>query len=274
MSGEQKADARLIGQFGVGFYSAFVVADKVTVITRRADAPAGEGVKWESDGKGEYSLEAGRAGRARHLGDPAPEGRRGRVPQALAAALADHPLLRPRRLPDPHAGREGRQADRRIRNHQRRLGAVDQAEVGDQRRGLPELLQVARPRFQRRAGVDAQPRRRQPELHHLAVPAVAAAVRPDDGRPRRAQGAQALHQARLHHGRRRGAAAELPALRARRGRRRRSAAQRQPRNPAAQPPARAHQGRLRQARARPDREAGQATSRRNSPPSTRPSATR
>jgi len=58
MSGEQKADARLIGQFGVGFYSAFVVADKVAVITRRADASAGEGVKWESDGKGEYSLEA------------------------------------------------------------------------------------------------------------------------------------------------------------------------------------------------------------------------
>jgi molecular chaperone HtpG len=57
MSGQQKADARLIGQFGVGFYSAFVVADKITVITRRADAPAGEGVKWESDGKGEYSLE-------------------------------------------------------------------------------------------------------------------------------------------------------------------------------------------------------------------------
>jgi len=57
MSGEQKADARLIGQFGVGFYSAFVVADKVTVVTRRADVPESEGVKWESDGKGEYSLE-------------------------------------------------------------------------------------------------------------------------------------------------------------------------------------------------------------------------
>ena len=57
MSGAQKADARLIGQFGVGFYSAFVVADKVTVLSRRADAPAGEGVKWDSDGKGEYSLE-------------------------------------------------------------------------------------------------------------------------------------------------------------------------------------------------------------------------
>ena len=57
MSGEQKADARLIGQFGVGFYSAFVVADRVTVLTRRADAPAAAGVKWESDGRGEYLLE-------------------------------------------------------------------------------------------------------------------------------------------------------------------------------------------------------------------------
>jgi molecular chaperone HtpG len=58
MSGEQKADARLIGQFGVGFYSAFVVADRVTVLTRRAGTAADEGVKWESDGKGEYLLEA------------------------------------------------------------------------------------------------------------------------------------------------------------------------------------------------------------------------
>jgi molecular chaperone HtpG len=57
MSGEQKADARLIGQFGVGFYSAFVVADKVTVRSRHAGAPASDGVQWESDGKGEYSLE-------------------------------------------------------------------------------------------------------------------------------------------------------------------------------------------------------------------------
>ena len=57
MGNEQKADARLIGQFGVGFYSAYVVADKVTVLSRRADAPASVGVKWESDGKGEYTLE-------------------------------------------------------------------------------------------------------------------------------------------------------------------------------------------------------------------------
>ena len=57
MSHEQKNDARLIGQFGVGFYSAFVVADKVTVLSRRAGTPTSDGVRWESDGKGEYSLE-------------------------------------------------------------------------------------------------------------------------------------------------------------------------------------------------------------------------
>jgi molecular chaperone HtpG len=57
MSAEQKADANLIGQFGVGFYSAFVVADKVTLVTRKAGVPAAEGVRWESAGSGEYTLE-------------------------------------------------------------------------------------------------------------------------------------------------------------------------------------------------------------------------
>jgi molecular chaperone HtpG len=57
MGSEQKADARLIGQFGVGFYSAFVVADRVTVLTRRAGSAPEAGVKWESDGRGEYTLD-------------------------------------------------------------------------------------------------------------------------------------------------------------------------------------------------------------------------
>src|SRR5512134_51416 len=52
LTGDQAKDARLIGQFGVGFYSSFIVADRVTLITRRAGAPAGEGVRWESDGAG------------------------------------------------------------------------------------------------------------------------------------------------------------------------------------------------------------------------------
>ena len=58
LSGDEKLDAHLIGQFGVGFYSSFIVADKVTVNTRKAADPADAGVRWESDGGGEYSLEA------------------------------------------------------------------------------------------------------------------------------------------------------------------------------------------------------------------------
>jgi molecular chaperone HtpG len=58
LSGDQQKDAALIGQFGVGFYSSFIVADKVTVESRRAGLAAGEGVRWESDGSGEFSVEA------------------------------------------------------------------------------------------------------------------------------------------------------------------------------------------------------------------------
>ncbi|MGI9574005.1 molecular chaperone HtpG [Alloalcanivorax xenomutans] len=57
LTGDQKKDAQLIGQFGVGFYSAFIVADKVTVESRRAGESAEQGVRWESDGQGEFSVE-------------------------------------------------------------------------------------------------------------------------------------------------------------------------------------------------------------------------
>jgi molecular chaperone HtpG len=56
LSGDQRQDATLIGQFGVGFYSAFIVAERVILTTRRAGAPAAEGVRWESDGQGAYTL--------------------------------------------------------------------------------------------------------------------------------------------------------------------------------------------------------------------------
>ncbi|MGB5564582.1 MAG: molecular chaperone HtpG, partial [Sedimenticolaceae bacterium] len=57
MSGDKAKDSQLIGQFGVGFYSAFIVADKVTLTTRRAGMQANEGVRWESNGEGTYTLE-------------------------------------------------------------------------------------------------------------------------------------------------------------------------------------------------------------------------
>ncbi|HEX8883541.1 MAG TPA: molecular chaperone HtpG, partial [Noviherbaspirillum sp.] len=55
--GDQQKDAALIGQFGVGFYSGFIVADRITVETRRAGLPADQGVRWESTGEGDYSVE-------------------------------------------------------------------------------------------------------------------------------------------------------------------------------------------------------------------------
>ncbi len=57
LTGDQQKDASLIGQFGVGFYSAFVVAEKVTLTTRQAGLSQADGVRWESDGQGSYSIE-------------------------------------------------------------------------------------------------------------------------------------------------------------------------------------------------------------------------
>ncbi|MEF9898375.1 MAG: molecular chaperone HtpG [Pseudomonas sp.] len=56
LTGDQKKDSHLIGQFGVGFYSAFIVADKVDVFSRRAGAPAAEGVHWSSKGEGDFEV--------------------------------------------------------------------------------------------------------------------------------------------------------------------------------------------------------------------------
>jgi molecular chaperone HtpG len=58
MTGDDQKDAQLIGQFGVGFYSAFIVAEKVEVESRRAGLPSVQGVRWESEGKGEFSIES------------------------------------------------------------------------------------------------------------------------------------------------------------------------------------------------------------------------
>ncbi len=64
LTGDQQKDAQLIGQFGVGFYSSFIVADRVTVVSRRAGLTPGEAIRWESDGAGEFTVEPAQRGEA------------------------------------------------------------------------------------------------------------------------------------------------------------------------------------------------------------------
>ncbi|MDN5925013.1 MAG: molecular chaperone HtpG, partial [Xanthomonadales bacterium] len=109
MSGDQQADARLIGQFGVGFYSAFVVADKVSVESRRAGASDDQGVKWASDGQGEYSLQAiERAQRGTtvtlHLKEGEDEFLKGWSLKSLISKYSDHVAF-PIRMPVEKEGK-------------------------------------------------------------------------------------------------------------------------------------------------------------------------
>jgi Molecular chaperone, HSP90 family len=114
LGSEQKADARLIGQFGVGFYSAFVVADRVTLLTRRAGSAPEAGVKWESDGRGEYTLEPATVPErgttvVLHLKEGEDEFLDGWKLRSLIRKYSDH-IAFPIRMPGETAGKEGGEA--------------------------------------------------------------------------------------------------------------------------------------------------------------------
>ena len=95
LTGDQQKDAQLIGQFGVGFYSAFIVADRVEVLTRRADAPPEQAVRWESSADGQFTVETiTRAERGTsvvlHLKDDAKEFADPMRLRALVRRYSDH----------------------------------------------------------------------------------------------------------------------------------------------------------------------------------------
>src|SRR5581483_9108062 len=103
LTGDQQKDANLIGQFGVGFYSSFIVADRVTVATRRAGDPAAQGVRWESDGTGEFTIEpAERSARGTevtlHLREGQDDLLSGARLRALIRRYSDH-IVQPIRMP-------------------------------------------------------------------------------------------------------------------------------------------------------------------------------
>ncbi|MGI6407104.1 MAG: molecular chaperone HtpG [Thiopseudomonas sp.] len=115
LTGDQKKDSQLIGQFGVGFYSAFIVAKKVEVFTRRAGLPAEEGVLWSSAGEGEFDIETiskpERGTRiVLHLKDDEKEFADGWRLRNVITKYSDHVAL-PIELPKEHYGEEDAPAE-------------------------------------------------------------------------------------------------------------------------------------------------------------------
>jgi len=131
LTGDQQQDAQLIGQFGVGFYSAFIVADRVEVFSRRAGAPASEGVHWESSADGEYTVEtieqAARGTRVvLHLKEDAKEFADGFRLRSLVRRYSDH-IAFPVRLP-----KEGATLEYENVNQAQALWSRPRAEITDE----------------------------------------------------------------------------------------------------------------------------------------------
>lgn len=145
LSGDQKKDSHLIGQFGVGFYSAFIVADKVDVYSRRAGQPASEGVHWSSKGEGEFDVATiDKPERGTRIVLHLKKG------EEEAPAQRDQEILRSHRFADRAAQgiprRRGRQAGRAgMGNGQPRQRAVDPSARRGEGRGIPGVLQARRP---------------------------------------------------------------------------------------------------------------------------------
>jgi molecular chaperone HtpG len=114
LEGDQKKDAQLIGQFGVGFYSGFIVADRLTVESRRAGLPAAEGVRWSSEGTGDFEVEPiERAARGTsvtlHLRDSEDEFLSGWKLKSVIGKYSDHislPILMQKEEWDAEAGKQ------------------------------------------------------------------------------------------------------------------------------------------------------------------------
>ena len=140
-AGKAGEGASLIGQFGVGFYSAFMVADRVDVITRRAGSD--EAWRWSSDGKGTFTIEpvAARRAGARHPRRAASDGGR----EGYTERYTLERIVKAQFRPCAGADLDRREARRGGDGAHRRRGAVDQAEGRDQARGIHRFLPAASP---------------------------------------------------------------------------------------------------------------------------------
>ena len=140
LTGDAAKDAHLIGQFGVGFYSSFVVADKVTLVTRRAGLAAEHGVRWESDGSGEYTLEmVGKADRGTevtlHLRDDTAEFADGTRLRTILRKYSDHitlPILMKEEEWDKESGKYRTTGKDATVNQASALWARPKSEISDE----------------------------------------------------------------------------------------------------------------------------------------------
>ena len=233
--GEQDHDLKLIGQFGVGFYSVFMVADEVVVQSRRAGEE--QGWLWASDGRSGYHGRRRRPGRCRAARrSRCTEGRRQGVPGLVEDPPDRADLFRPYRHPDhpraPAQGRRHQDQSRPSRSRSTRPARIwtrPKAEITDEQ--YKEFYHHVAHAFDEpfaRVHFTAEG-----TLSYTALLFVPSSRPFDLYDPKRRHGREALRPAGVHHRRSRSADAALSALRPRRGRFRGPAAQRQPRDAAA-----------------------------------------
>jgi molecular chaperone HtpG len=140
LTGDQAKDAHLIGQFGVGFYSAFIVADKVTVISRRAGLPADQAVRWESAGAGDFTVETvEKAGRGTevilHLREGEEEFLDAWRLKAIIRKYSDHitfPILMPGEKWDEEKKAQVPSGEDEVVNQASALWARNKSEISDE----------------------------------------------------------------------------------------------------------------------------------------------
>ncbi len=247
LSGDQQKDSQLIGQFGVGFYSAFIVAERVEVLTRKAGAADEDGVRWESKADGEFTVESvtrPQRGTAvvLHLKEDAREFADPYRLRSLIRRYSDHigfPVL---------MRKEGAASlDYEPSTRPRRSGRRPRGEITDDE--YKQFYQhISHDHTDPIAWSHNKVEGKREYTSLLFVPGRA----PFDLWQRdAARGSEAVRAARFHHGRRRAVPAALPAVREGRDRLERPAAQRLARAAAGGRGSRSHPRRAHQARARP-----------------------
>ena len=218
LTGDSAKDAQLIGQFGVGFYSCFIVSGRVTVTSRRAGRPASEGVRWESGGEGEFTIETVEA-EARgtevvlHLRDGEDEFLDRYRLQGIVRKYSDHvsiPILMPGEGKEKEEGKDEDAGEETV-NTATALWTRSRSELGDDDyKGF--YKHVAHDFEDPLAWIHSRVEGNLEYSLLLFIPSRA----PFDMWDRNVRrGGEALRPAGVHHGRRRAPHAGVPALRAR-----------------------------------------------------------